>query len=56
MKENEYKCELCKGVFKKTWTDKEALREMKDNFGKVPKKDRAIVCDDCYNALMLIQP
>lgn len=56
MKKNEYKCELCKGVFKKGWSDKEMLVEMERDFPNLPEEERAVVCDDCYNALIPIQP
>ena len=52
MKKNEYKCDMCKGVFKKGWSDEEQTKEMKDNFGDLPEKERATVCDDCYKNIM----
>lgn len=50
MKKNEYKCELCKGVFKKAWTDKEAEMEYRENFEieYLADVERATICDDCY--------
>lgn len=50
--ENEYTCEACKGVFTKGWSDGEAAAESRVNFGDLPKDDMAIICDDCYRALM----
>lgn len=52
MKKNEYKCDMCKEIFKEGWSKKEALKEMEDNFGKVLVKERAIICDDCYIKFM----
>ena len=52
MKKNEYKCDMCKDIFKETWSNEEALEEMKDIFGTVPEEERAIVCDDCYKKIM----
>lgn len=51
MKKNEYKCDLCKGVFKKGWSDKESFAEMRRDFGNLPKEEQAIVCDDCYKKI-----
>ena len=50
MKKNEYKCESCKGVFKKTWTDKEAAIEYRENFKTeyLANVETATVCDDRY--------
>lgn len=50
MKKNEYICDLCKGVFKKAWTDKEAEAEYRKMFKTecIANIGRAIVCDDCY--------
>jgi hypothetical protein len=48
-----YTCQHCKGVFESGWSDDEALKEMKENFGPdLAKDDCVIVCDDCYNAIM----
>ena len=52
MKANEYKCAICGGIFEKGWTDEEAIKEMKDNFGKeMTVDDCGLVCDDCYNEM-----
>lgn len=46
-----YTCAECGGVFKKGWSDEEALAEQKLVFGALPPPtENAIVCDDCYNA------
>ena len=49
---NEYRCANCGGVFEKTWSDEDAIAEMKDNFGDLPESERAVVCDDCFHAIM----
>jgi len=51
LKENEYQCEQCKGIFTKGWTDKEALNETKELFGDVPVEELSVICDDCFNKL-----
>lgn len=55
MKNNEYQCAHCKGVFEKGWSDDEALKEAEVNFGKPVSKWKDIpvlVCDDCYNLML----
>ena len=54
MKENEYKCGYCKGVFEKGWTDDESKKEAEIIFGKHPdnwKDKQVIVCDDCFTQM-----
>lgn len=51
MKENEFKCAMCGGVFEKGWTDEEATAEAVSIFGE-HREDDAIVCDDCWNEFM----
>lgn len=51
MKKNEYKCDSCKGVFEKAWSDEEALAEMERDFPSLPEEERAVVCDDCYKKI-----
>lgn len=43
-----YICEDCKQEFESTWDDEDALQEKEKNFGEIPLKLCAIVCDDCY--------
>jgi len=50
MNDNEYKCELCKGVFEKDQTEEEARAEEKEMFGG-NDPDAALVCDDCYKEM-----
>ena len=44
-----FQCALCGGMFEKGKSDEEAMRESEEHFGKVPKEELAIVCDDCWN-------
>lgn len=49
MRQDEFRCELCKGTYEKAWSDEEAKKEAKDLWSKDPERvDMAIVCDDCY--------
>ena len=51
MKSNEYRCEACKGVFEKGWSDEEALDEYRQDFPNLTLADSGIICDDCYQGL-----
>jgi len=48
---NPFKCDKCGEVFNSTWTDGNALEEMRSDFGDLSKEERAIVCDDCYKEI-----
>ena len=50
-KQNEFTCDMCRNTYEKEWTDDEAEAEMKEIWGVIPKEDRAIVCDDCFNSI-----
>lgn len=54
MKDNEFKCAMCGGVFEKSLTDEEAFEEYKKNFPEEAAKsdEHDIVCDDCYKVIM----
>lgn len=57
MKDNEYKCDMCGGVFEKSWSDKEAAKELEDVWGgKFEPDDCGVVCDDCYKEFMQSPP
>lgn len=47
-----YECAVCRGVFRKTVSDEEALAEMRETWLPLPDDDKpgalGIVCDDCY--------
>ena len=49
---NEYKCELCGGIFEDEWTEEDRVEEYNENF--IPEEHGTAeeghrVCDDCYN-------
>jgi hypothetical protein len=54
MKENEFECAVCHGVFEKDWSDEESIAEGIKNFGRDISKDTNVctICDDCYDNLM----
>ena len=51
MKDNEYKCAMCNNVYNKGWTDEDAEKEFKENFGD-STGETDVVCDDCYKKIM----
>jgi len=49
LKEDEYQCAICKGIFKRGWSKEEAQEEYKTNFPDFQHdQDPIEVCDDCY--------
>lgn len=57
MKDNEYQCALCKGIFQlvrdETWSQEKADKEYKKTFPNSSMKNRDVVCDDCWK---LVRP
>lgn len=52
MKENEYKCDNCAGVFEKSRSDEVAVAESEKTFGvKVTAESHALICNDCYQSI-----
>lgn len=54
LKENEFQCAHCDGVFGKEWSDEEALKEAEEIFGKPVeewKDTPVVICDDCFEAM-----
>jgi hypothetical protein len=43
-----FRCFICKEVFKKGWSDEEALSELNANHPGISPEDCGQVCDDCY--------
>jgi hypothetical protein len=46
-KQESFRCDGCKRVLQKDWTDEEAMDEMKENYGNIDTSDTVILCDDC---------
>lgn len=56
LKPDEYRCDMCQGVYKREPSDDYANAEFKQNFGREVTPDDGIICDDCYKRIMpLIQ-
>lgn len=49
---DEYQCAKCGGIYTKGWTVAEQDAEAAVNFPGLPAEEEAIVCGDCYTALM----
>lgn len=45
--ERTFTCEMCDETFIAAWSDEEALAEMREKFGDIPRRERARVCSDC---------
>lgn len=55
MKENEFQCAHCGGIFEKGWSEEESQKEAELAFGKPVKewKDKPVlVCDECYQLML----
>lgn len=52
MDKEEFKCVVCKKVFKKGLTDAEAEKQLEKEFGdNFITEDCDLVCDDCYKKM-----
>jgi len=45
-------CDACKKSFISAWSDEDAKKEMKENFGDIPEEDCSYLCEDCYEMFM----
>ncbi len=52
LKDNEFRCDECDGIFELGQSDEDAAQECLENFGRKPQPTDGIVCDDCYNKIM----
>lgn len=53
IRENEYRCWRCHGVFVFARSDEEAVKESEDEFGfAVSEETHEVLCDPCYQAFM----
>jgi hypothetical protein len=47
-----FTCACCGRSFKRNWSDEEAAAELGQRFPGFEPDDCALVCDDCYKALL----
>jgi hypothetical protein len=52
LKPHEYKCQTCKGIFNKGWSDEEALAEFRGYFPDLPMEEAGVICDICYQKMI----
>ena len=46
-----FRCDKCKRVFPKGWSDEDALAEMRERFPGMEASDFTILCDSCNEKL-----
>lgn len=54
LKQNEFQCAMCKGIFEKGWSDEEAEKEAEELWGKktsISDPRMVIVCDNCFQKI-----
>ena len=51
MKYNEYKCAMCGNIYKKGWSEEDAIAEKNELFGNIPIEECDIICDDCFKQI-----
>lgn len=49
---DEYRCDVCQGVYKRAVGEDELREEHLETFGRPADDDCALVCDDCYQDFM----
>lgn len=53
LRQNEFRCSICRGVFEKAWTDDEAASEAVQRWGGAALAQGAsVVCEDCFQNLV----
>jgi len=55
MKDNEYQCYICKGIFEKGQSDEEAVKELDSVFPLFTPDESELVCDDCYHDILKVK-
>lgn len=45
-----FTCAVCRGTFRKAWSEEEAMAESATVWGHLPKEALVAICDDCYQA------
>ena len=58
MKENEYQCAHCGGIFEPEpdWTEDKRWAEHESNFPGESHETVEVVCEDCYQAMIRVEP
>lgn len=48
---DEYRCAMCHKVYKKGWSDEEAMAETNSYWDGTKQEDCEVVCDDCWQKI-----
>jgi len=56
MKNKYYRCSVCGNKYRKTRSDRKAMREAQKFWPGIKKEDCGIVCDDCYQKIRPDKP
>jgi hypothetical protein len=51
---DQVRCANCLKVGRKAWSDEEAEAEFRKNFGPDAEAGNEILCDDCYNVMLMM--
>lgn len=52
LRPQDFRCDLCGGIYEKGMSEEEALAELARNYGPgVSVEECGITCDDCYQAI-----
>ena len=52
MEKNEYKCEICNGIWIKDLTDEQCEEQFKKEFPNMERQENdGLVCDDCFKEM-----
>jgi len=55
LKDNEFRCYGCKGVFEKGWSDTEAMAEFNAaEYPMQPNEELIELCDDCHKHFLAL--
>jgi hypothetical protein len=49
-----FRCDMCQRVLGKSWSDEEAVEEMRSRFPGANRSEMLVVCDDCNHSLQQI--
>jgi hypothetical protein len=52
---NRFRCACCLRVNFKAWSDEESQAELHKNFGPDFEGDTELLCDNCYDVVLLMQ-
>lgn len=51
LRPQDFRCDLCGGIFEKGMSEEEALAELNRNWPGMKAEECGMVCDDCHNII-----